>query len=52
VLGGQLDTTTDTGGAVYLRTYAADTGAALHAIHGAQGSNIASSALAANSGSA
>ena len=52
LLGGQLDTTTDTGGAVYLRTYAADTGAALQTIQAAQGSNTASSALAANGDSA
>src|SRR6185369_13504648 len=50
-LGGRLDTTTDTGGAVYLRTYAADTGAALQALQAAPGSNTASSALAASSGS-
>lgn len=52
LLGGQLDTTTDTGGAVYLRTYAADTGAALQALRAAPGGNTASSALAADSGSA
>jgi hypothetical protein len=52
LLGGRLDTTTDTGGAVYLRTYAADTGAALQALQAAPGSNTASSALAASSGSA
>ena len=52
LLGGRLDTTTDSGGPVYLRTYAADTGAALQALQAAPGSDTASSALAVSSGSA
>ena len=51
LLGGQLDTTTDAGGPVYLRTYSADTGTALQKIQAARGT-VTSSSLAVTSGSA